>query len=372
MYKILSYKSYKAIIYLFFFILVLCCFQLTYFEGKGPPTTLCSLQAIHNPEDQNASAFLQSSFQNISFCTFFFTFPHFFVVCSPKPSKFFVKWRTLADWQWDWLEGQQRRNSSRRPTMKYVLTCMALLLPYSFAVPIAPDFPRASTERLKLVEAYLDKFFPSFHKTFYSIEEQLKEMQKYFHLNVTGKMDDRTMEVMHQPRCGVPDVSEFRRGPAKWGKNVLTYRINNYTPDMHPAKVHEVIAKAFKVWSDVTPLQFRYTRRPADIEISFAYGDHRDGNPFDGRGGTLAHAFFPAPNLGGDAHFDESEYWSEFGKEANLFIVAVHEFGHSLGLEHSNVRGAVMYSIYTFTNPNTFRLSYDDVQRIQRLYGKRK
>lgn len=53
----------------------------------------------------------------------------------------------------------------------------------------------------------------------------------------------------------------------------------------------------------------------------------------------------------------------------NLFLVAAHEFGHSLGLGHTNVRGALMFPTYSFINPEAFSLSYDDRQGIQSLYG---
>lgn len=50
----------------------------------------------------------------------------------------------------------------------------------------------------------------------------------------------------------------------------LFNRIVNYTPDLTHSEVEKAFRKAFKVWSDVTPLNFtRLHEGTADIMISF-------------------------------------------------------------------------------------------------------
>ena len=89
--------------------------------------------------------------------------------------------------------------------------------------------------------------------------------------------------------------------------------------------------------------------------------------PFDGRGKVLAHAFFPED---GRAHFDEDETFTDgTSSGTNLLWVATHEFGHALGIEHSDVRNAIMYPYYTGYVPG-MQLHSDDIAAIRYLYGK--
>lgn len=76
--------------------------------------------------------------------------------------------------------------------------------------------------------------------------------------------------------------------------------------------VRALMHYALKVWSDITPLNFHEVAgSTADIQIDFSTADHNDAYPFDGPGGTVAHAFFPGDHhTAGDAHFDDDESWA--------------------------------------------------------------
>ncbi|XP_006983844.1 matrilysin [Peromyscus maniculatus bairdii] len=262
-------------------------------------------------------------------------------------------------------------------TMQLTLFWTVCLLPGHLALPLSQEAADVSTLQWEQAQDYLRKFYlhDSKAKEANSLVVKLKEMQKFFGLPVTGKLSPQIVELMQKPRCGVPDVAKYSLMPdsPKWHSREVTYRIMSYTSDLPQPKVDQIVAKALRMWSKQIPLKFRRVRwGTADIMIDFAKGDHGDSLPFDGPGNTLAHAFAPGPGLGGDAHFDEDEYWTDGdGPGVNFLHAATHEFGHSLGLGHSSDPSAVMYPTYGNGNPEDFRLTEDDIEGIQKLYGKR-
>ncbi|KAG5837776.1 hypothetical protein ANANG_G00216280 [Anguilla anguilla] len=146
-----------------------------------------------------------------------------------------------------------------------------------------------------------------------SMSKALKMLQRQFGLEETGELDQPTVTAMKQPRCGVPDIHNYQTfaGDLKWDHNDITYRILNYSPDMEASVIDDAFARAFKVWSEVTPLTFtRLYDGTADIMVSFGRADHGDPYPFDGKDGLLAHAYPPGEGVQGDAHFDDDEFWT--------------------------------------------------------------
>lgn len=109
---------------------------------------------------------------------------------------------------------------------------------------------------------------------------------------------------------------------SRWRVKDLTYKISKYPRTLDKAATDKVVSEAFNVWSRVTPLSFTQKKSgPVHIEVRFERGEHGDGDPFDGPGGTLAHAFFPV--YGGDAHFDDAEKWTVNSNKGNKHFLSV-------------------------------------------------
>ncbi|XP_026075896.1 matrix metallopeptidase 30 [Carassius auratus] len=261
------------------------------------------------------------------------------------------------------------------------LTALSLML-FGFLALCDGAPTTASTEDHQIAEAYLSQFYRDPNATTFlgrmmflpDLENELKVMQEFFGLEVTGKLDSNTLETMKLPRCGVTDVAKYGhfQGSPRWKQSVVTYRITEYTSQLSKKEVDDTIAKAFQLYSDVIPLDFKQIYSgTADIMILFKAGYHGDFYPFDGPNGVLAHANSPGPEQGGDTHFDDDERWTLHSRDINLLLVAAHEFGHALGLDHSKDPSALMYPTYRYVNTNGYTLPRDDRLGVQALYGVR-
>jgi len=219
------------------------------------------------------------------------------------------------------------------------------------------------------------------------ISKALRELQTFNGLPVTGQIDKQTVDFMKRPRCAHADVIKPRKRATngtiplnynapgvKWNKDVVTWKIVNYSPQLSRQSQREAWKKALKAWSDVSKLRFREVRRgPADMEFLFATGDHGDNNKFTSNGNVLAHAFQPGgPGISGDVHVNEAKRWSLFREpregETDLLQPITHEIGHALGLKHSGIYESMMTPAYRGYDPEN-KLHQDDITAIQILYG---
>lgn len=205
------------------------------------------------------------------------------------------------------------------------------------------------------------------------VEGAISDFQEFHGLDVTGSLDDETVELMKTPRCGVKDrqSASYKVFGTKWDKRSLTYRVSKYSRSLKlkNSDVDFAVDKAFGMWQEQADISFKKkSSGRADIDIRFEKYGHGDGEAFDGPGRTLAHAFFPQH---GALHMDDSEAWSiNSYRGTDALQTLTHEIGHNLGLDHSRDRSSIMWA-YSRPYQPSLKLEQDDIRGIQALYGRR-
>lgn len=155
------------------------------------------------------------------------------------------------------------------------------------------------------------------------------------------------------------------------GNATLTYNIAGSANGLTQAETNAVIEKAFDIWSEVADINFVPTsQRGLNRSMDISFGS------IDGPGGTLAQAYYPddvnPSRIAGDIQFDNAEQWENGNSKGaaafDLLWVAVHEIGHSLGLDHSNDPSSVLKDSVS-PNQQFVGLTQSDINAIQSLYS---
>jgi hypothetical protein len=112
-------------------------------------------------------------------------------------------------------------------------------------------------------------------------QPMLLAFQKMCGIDQTGELDFPTVDMMNSPRCGNKDMMRIpvnesevegylssnrlkryviNQHKLKWKKKDLTYKMGSFSQEMHkhvtPKDVLAAVKKAFKLWSEVTNLDF--------------------------------------------------------------------------------------------------------------------
>ncbi|KAJ8022373.1 Matrix metalloproteinase-14 [Holothuria leucospilota] len=261
-----------------------------------------------------------------------------------------------------------------------VCLIVVLMAVYGLSAPV-PDNRNIAIEYLTLYK-YLNILEGEVSSTDFKLA--LQKFQQNNELDVTGQLNSATLTKMRNPTCRDTDlrfpsvglrVRERRYSVAqgvKWTKTDITYNVLNAPTGLSKLQVLAEFQRAFNAWQSVCGLTFRYWDAPnADIIITFFSGYHGDYQVFDGPGGNLAHAYIPIDNgqgIYGDIHMDIDEQWVLRNGGINLYQVALHEIGHTLGLGHSGPN-TVMHALFSPVYDSNFRLQADDIMGAQFLYG---
>jgi hypothetical protein len=137
-------------------------------------------------------------------------------------------------------------------------------------------------------------------------------------------------------------------------------------------------ARATAAWEKIANVNFSVVSDngaplgvSGNLQSDTRFGDIRIGG-YAMAGNILAFAYLPPPANGGtsagDIFLNTSVSWQIDATTYDLMTVAIHEFGHSLGMNHSAISTAAMWPSYTGAKE---ALTADDTAGIRTIYNAR-
>jgi hypothetical protein len=181
-------------------------------------------------------------------------------------------------------------------------------------------------------------------------EQALRAFQRGGGLPETGTVDSATRDLLLEPRCGFPDGVEpfggdekFALASSQWSKSNLTWQFLNTDDGLTQTQVEDAARQALSVWAGPTQFTFTKSSSSPDIKIRFSSTD-ASGNTFASN--VLGQSTWPSG--GGDTWVNTAFTWSAGASTPtgtyDLQSLLAHELGHTIGISHSSVSGAIMRS----------------------------
>ena len=201
-------------------------------------------------------------------------------------------------------------------------------------------------------------------------------MRSMRHKTVKPVLDEQTRERVTTRRCAMPDRAD-QTGFAlrcSWTRTNLTYAFDRGTADIAGTGEFEAVAAAFSTWAAVSPFTFTEVAASQAPDIVVGWRDATD--PDYPLMDQLAHSDYPpgcsviSSALPKPLHFNDSQNSWAVGQASfsyDVEPVALHELGHILGLEHSDVSEAVMQPSISVRVIRRV-LAPDDLAGIRQLY----
>jgi hypothetical protein len=174
------------------------------------------------------------------------------------------------------------------------------------------------------------------------------------------------------------DLSGYSLTGRTWGTNSVLYYVNPQNArGLTAASIVESLQRAANIWSDQSRANIALTYAGTTGGGSFTL-NYKNEVFFRNEGGSVASTYWWSDGAGRIVDFDMALYDGAYTFyptnttcSYGIYIdnVAVHEFGHGLGLNHSSVAGASMYpSMSGYCDLTQLTLDGDDIAGVEAAY----
>ena len=176
---------------------------------------------------------------------------------------------------------------------------------------------------------------------------------------------------------GLDRVAAYVVSGPKWPTSAVPYLVNPANADVTPQAALAAVQAAAAAWSlqSLADVQLQYAG-PTDSTVFDYDAANRVFFSNESSGGTIAVCqwwYIGSEIVDADIKFYDGGFkffTGTAGCASGMFVedVGTHEFGHFLGLGHSNVGSATMYPTISYCSQSGRSLDADDVAGIEAIY----